>query len=263
MIRSLWTAATGMTAQQLNIDVIANNLANVNTAGFKKSRVDFEDLLYQTLRQAGTTQAQGAKVPTGLQVGLGTRAVGTLKIFTPGQLKTTENPLDLAIQGDGFFQIQLPSGETAYTRDGNFKTDSTGRIVNSNGYALLPDIAIPADATNIHVGADGTVEVSLPGQTQPESLGTIKVAKFANPAGLTNLGNNLFSIAGGSAGDPVVDIPGINGLGEISSNMIEGSNVQVVEEMVNMITAQRAYEVNSKAITAADEMLQIANNIRR
>jgi len=252
-----------MTAQQLNIDVISNNIANVNTAGFKKSRVDFEDLLYQTLRSPGTTEAQGARLPTGIQVGLGTRAAGTEKIFTSGDLKTTENPYDLAIQGDGFFQIQMPSGETAYTRDGTFKPDSTGRLVTSDGYALQPEITVPPEATSVSIGADGTVEATMPGQAQPQNLGTIQLAKFANPAGLMNLGKNLFSVSGGAAGDPVVDAPGSNGLGAIGSRMIEGSNVQVVEEMVNMITAQRAYEVNSKAITTADEMLQIANNIRR
>lgn len=263
MIRSLFTAATGMAAQQMNIDVISNNLANVNTSGFKKSRVDFEDMLYQTLRTPGTTEGQGAKVPAGLQVGLGTRAVGTLKIFTAGELKTTENPLDLAIQGDGFFQIQLPSGETAYTRDGTFKQDAQGRVVNSDGYALMPEITIPKEGTNLTIGADGTVEVTMPGQTDPQVLGNIQVAKFVNPAGLMNLGKNLYSTSGGAAGDPVVDTPGLNGTGTLSSRTIEMSNVQVVDEMVNMITAQRAYEVNSKAIQTSDEMLSIANNIRR
>lgn len=263
MIRSLWTAATGMAAQQLHIDVISNNLANVNTSGFKKSRVDFQDLLYQTVRSAGTTEAQGSIVPTGIQVGLGTRAAGTQKLFTPGEIKTTENPLDVAIQGDGFFQIQMPSGETAYTRDGTFKIDAQGRMVTSDGYALMPEISIPQEATGISIGADGTVEVGMPGQDEPQTLGSIQIAKFANPAGLTNIGKNLFTTAGGAAGDPVIDTPGMNGLGTLAQRSVEMSNVQVVDEMVSMITAQRAYEVNSKAIQTADEMLGIANNLKR
>jgi len=263
MIRALWTAATGMAAQQLHIDVISNNLANVNTAGFKRSRVDFQDLLYQTIRPAGTTEATGSRVPTGIQVGLGTRPAGTQKLFTPGEIKATENPLDLAIEGDGFFQILMPNGETAYTRDGTFKLDSTGRIVNSDGYALQPEITIPAEATAISIGADGTVEVYMPGQSEPQAVGNVQIAKFANPAGLTNIGRNLLTTAGASAGEPVIDTPGLNGLGTLAQRCVEMSNVQVVDEMVNMITAQRAYEVNSKAIQTADEMLGIANNLRR
>lgn len=263
MIRALWTAATGMAAQQLNIDVISNNLANVNTSGFKKSRIDFQDLLYQTLRAAGTTSAQGSEVPTGTQVGLGTRVAGTQKIFSPGEVKTTENPLDLAIEGDGFYQILLPSGETAYTRDGTFKIDATGRMVTSDGYPLQPEITIPAEATKVSIGSDGTVEVYMPGQNDPQAVGNIQLAKFANPAGLTNIGRNLLTTTGGAAGDPVIDTPGMNGLGTVAQYCVEMSNVQVVDEMVNMITAQRAYEVNSKAIQTADEMLSLANNLRR
>ena len=262
MIRSLWTAATGMAAQQLNIDVISNNLANVNTAGFKKSRVDFQDLLYQTLRPAGTTEAQGSMVPTGIQVGLGTRAAAVQRVFSQGDFQQTENPLDLVIEGDGFFQVLMPNGETAYTRDGTFKLDAQGRIVTSDGNPLDPEITIPAEATSISVGSDGTVSVTLPGQTAPQEIGQIQIAKFANPAGLSSLGRNLLAQSAAS-GDPVIDTPGLNGLGTLADGFVEMSNVKVVEEMVNMIIAQRAYEVNSKAIQTADEMLNIANNLRR
>jgi len=262
MIRSLWTAATGMAAQQLNIDVISNNLANVNTAGFKKSRVDFQDLLYQTLRPAGTTEAQGSMVPTGIQVGLGTRAAAVQRVFSQGDFQQTENPLDLVIEGDGFFQVLMPNGETAYTRDGTFKLDAQGRIVTSDGNPLDPEITIPAEATSISVGSDGTVSVTLPGQTAPQEIGQIQIAKFANPAGLSSLGRNLLAQSAAS-GDPVIDTPGLNGLGTLAHGFVEMSNVKVVEEMVNMIIAQRAYEVNSKAIQTADEMLNIANNLRR
>ncbi len=262
MIRSLWTAATGMAAQQLNIDVISNNLANVNTSGFKKSRVDFQDLLYQTLRPAGIAEAQGVQVPTGVQVGLGTRAAAVSRIYTQGDFQQTENPLDLVIEGDGFFQVLMPSGSTAYTRDGTFKLDAQGRITTSDGYPLDPEIAIPAEATDVSVGADGTVSVILPGQSAPQELGRIQIAKFANPAGLNSLGRNLLQVSAAS-GDAIVDVPGMNGLGTIAHGFIEMSNVKVVEEMVNMIVAQRAYEVTSKAIQTADEMLNIANNLRR
>lgn len=262
MIRSLWTAATGMAAQQLNIDVISNNLANVNTAGFKKSRVDFQDLLYQTLRQAGVAEAQGAQVPTGIQVGLGTRPAAVQKIFSQGDFQQTDHPLDLVIGGDGFFQVLLPNGQTAYTRDGSFKLDAQGRLVTSDGYPMDPEITIPAEATSVSVGEDGTVSITLPGQTNPQEVGNIQLTKFANPAGLMSMGRNLFSQSA-ATGEPVVDTPGANGLGSIKSGFVEMSNVKVVEEMVNMITAQRAYETNSKAIQTADEMLSTANNLRR
>ncbi len=262
MIRSLFTAATGMAAQQLNIDVISNNLANVNTAGFKKSRVDFQDLLYQTLRPAGTTQAQGVQVPTGVQVGLGTRAAAIGRIFTQGDFQQTENPLDLVIEGDGFFQVLMPSGSIAYTRDGTFKLDAQGRLVTSDGYPLDPEISIPAESTSVSVGADGTVSVLLPGQSAPQELGKIGIAKFPNPAGLSSLGRNLLQNTAAS-GDAVIGSPGENGLGTLGHGFIEMSNVKVVEEMVNMIVAQRAYEVTSKAIQTSDEMLNIANNLRR
>lgn len=262
MIRSLWTSATGMAAQQLNIDVISNNLANVNTVGFKKSRIDFQDLLYQTLRPAGTTEAQGVQVPTGIQVGLGTRPAAVQKIFSQGDFQQTGNPLDLVIEGDGFFQITMPSGSIAYSRDGTFKLDAQGRIVTSDGYPMEPELTIPAEATSISVGSDGTISVSLPGQTIPQEVGQVQIAKFANPAGLNNIGRNLFTVSAASS-DPVVDTPGMNGLGTLAHGFIEMSNVKVVEEMVNMIVAQRAYEINSKVIQTADEMLNIANSLRR
>jgi len=262
LIRSLWTAATGMAAQQLNIDVISNNLANVNTVGFKKSRVDFQDLLYQTTRAAGTVEAQGNQVPTGIQIGLGTRPAAVQKIFSQGDFQQTENPLDLVIEGDGFFQILMPSGKTAYTRDGTFKLDAQGRIVTSDGFPLDPQITVPPEAQSISVGSDGTVSVVLPGQTTPQEIGQIQIAKFPNPAGLTSEGRNLFTPTAAS-GEAVVDTPGMNGLGTLGRGFLEMSNVKVVEEMVNMIVAQRAYEINAKAIQTADEMLNIANNLRR
>jgi flagellar basal-body rod protein FlgG len=262
MIRSLWTSATGMQAQALNLDVIANNLANVNTAGFKKSRAEFQDLLYETLRPAGTASSQDTQVPAGIQIGHGTRPSTVLKIFSQGNMENTKNELDLAIEGDGFFQIILPNGETAYTRDGSFKLDSDGRIVNSDGFALEPEISIPSDALSISVGIDGTVSVLQAGDSVPSEIGTIELARFVNPAGLISTGRNLYIISEAS-GDEMTGTPGEDGLGSIAQGFLEMSNVSVVDEMVSMITAQRAYEVNSKSIQTADEMLQIANNIKR
>ncbi|HHV55617.1 MAG TPA: flagellar basal-body rod protein FlgG [Firmicutes bacterium] len=262
MMRSLWTAASGMIAQQFNIDSIANNLANVNTVGFKRSRVDFQDLLYQTVRYAGSPVSAGAQLPTGIQVGHGVRPVSTERIFTTGTFKQTDNPLDLLIEGDGFFQVLLPDGTTAYTRDGAFKIDGQGRLVTSDGFTLQPEITIPADAVSINVGTDGTVTVLVSGSNQPQNLGQIRLARFINPAGLRSLGRNLFA-ATAASGAPQEGTPGLDGLGNIAQGYLEMSNVQVVEEMVNMILAQRAYEVNSRAIQASDEMLQTANNLRR
>ena len=262
MIRSLYTAATGMEAQQLNLDVTANNLANVGTAGFKKSRMDFQDLLYQTIRTAGATQAQGVQVPTGIQVGLGTRPGASQKIFTPGDMQQTSNPMDVAIEGDGFFQVRTPSGDVAYTRDGSFKKDGDGRLVTSDGYQIEPAVTIPADAQTINIGEDGSVTASIQGQNEPQPCGNIELVKFMNPAGLMNQGRNLYSSTVAS-GEAITGTPGQDGLGKLSSGYIEMSNVKVVEEMVNLITAQRAYEVNSKSIQTADEMLNIANNLRR
>ena len=262
MIRSLWSSATGMKAQALNLDVIANNLANVSTAGFKKSRAEFQDLLYETLRPAGTPSSQDTQVPTGIQLGHGTRPSTVLKIFSQGDLEHTKNELDLAIEGDRFFQIAMPNGETAFTRDGGFKLDSEGRIVNADGFSLEPEISIPTDAVSISVGMDGTVSVLQAGETTPTEVGTIELARFVNSAGLIAIGKNLY-INSEASGDAMTGTAGENGLGTIAQGFLERSNVTVVEEMVNMITAQRAYEANSKSIQTADEMLAIANNVKR
>ena len=262
MIRSLWTSATGMQAQALNLDVISNNLANVNTSGFKKSRAEFQDLLYETIRPAGTSSSQDTEVPAGIQLGHGTRPSTVLKIFTQGNMENTQNELDLAIEGDGFFQITLPSGDTGYTRDGSFKLDSDGRIVNSDGFILEPEIAIPSDALSISVGMDGTVSVLQAGESTPSEIGTIELARFVNPAGLISMGKNLF-ITSEASGDELIGTAGQDGLGTLAQGFLEMSNVSVVDEMVSMITAQRAYESNSKAIQAADDMLQLANNVKR
>ena len=262
MIRALWTAATGMTCQQLNIDVISNNLANVNTSGFKRSRADFQDLLYQNLRQAGSTSSSGNEVPTGIQVGLGARPAAVQKIFLQGDYMQTQGELDLAIEGDGFFQIMQPNGEVAYTRAGSFKLDSEGKIVSSDGSPLEPEISIPDDAINVSVGSDGTISVLQAGETEVSEVGTIELATFINPAGLKSIGKNLY-LPTSSSGDVTTGTAGEDGMGTIAQGYLEMSNVNVVEEMVNMIIAQRAYEINSKAIKTADEMLQIANNLRR
>ena len=263
MIRSLYTAATGMSAQQLNMDVIANNLANVNTTGYKRSRADFQDLLYQNSRAAGTNSAQGAQIPTGIQVGLGTRTAGVERMFVQGDMRPTGNTLDMVIEGDGFFQVQLPDGQTGYTRDGTFKVDSQGRLVTSDGYTLQPEITVPPEAAGkVSIGSDGTVQATIAGSATPQELGKILLARFVNPAGLESVGRNIFKRTAAS-GDATTGTPGIDGRGSLSSGYLEMSNVKVVEEMVDMITAQRAYEINSKSIQAADEMLQVTNNMRR
>ena len=262
MIRALYTSSSGMQAQQLNLDAIANNLANVNTAGFKRSRVDFQDLLYQTFRTPGTGSAQGVIVPTGIQLGHGTRPVATQQIFSQGDFQQTENPLDLVIENNGFFQVLRPDGTTAYTRSGAFKKDGTGRVVTSDGFLLQPGITIPQDATTVTVGTDGTVSVTQPGQTTAQQIGTIQLARFVNPAGLVSVGRSLF-IPTQASGDAIVANPGTDGMGTLAQGFLEMSNVKVVEEMVAMIMSQRAYEANSKAIQASDEMLSMANNMRR
>ncbi|TYP00187.1 flagellar basal-body rod protein FlgG [Geothermobacter ehrlichii] len=260
MIKALSIAASGMEAQQLNMDVIANNLANVNTTGFKKSRADFQDLLYQTIRNAGGTSSTGTEVPTGIQIGLGTRTAAVQKIFTPGDIIQTGNELDLAIEGDGFFQVQLPNGETVYTRAGALKKDSTGRLVTSDGYPVIPEITIPENATRVAIHEDGTVEAFLDGSSAGSQIGQLELATFSNPAGLFSIGRNLLKETPAS-GAPTTGIPGELGLGTISQGYLEGSNVSVMEEMVAMIAGQRAYEINSKAIKTADEMLQMTNNL--
>lgn len=262
MMRALWTAGTGMVAQQANIDVISNNLANVNTTGFKKSRSDFQDLMYQTIRQAGSTTGPDTQLPTGVQIGHGVRQVATQKLYTEGSMQQTGNSLDVAIEGDGFFQITMPDGTVAYTRDGSFKRDSQGRVVTSEGFPLEPQITIPANATEISISSDGRVSATIPGQATPQDLGQLQLARFVNPAGLNSIGRNLLTETAAS-GTPTIASPGTDGTGTMVQRYLEMSNVQVVEEMVNMIVAQRAYEINSKAITTADEMLGQAANLKR
>lgn len=260
MIRALWTAATGMSAQQMNVDIISNNLANVNTTGYKKSRVDFQDLFYQTLRTAGAEQAGGLQNPTGLQVGMGTIPVATQKIFSQGDYQNTENPMDWSIEGSGFFQVLMPDNTRAYTRAGSFKLDSTGKVVTSEGYPIEPAITLPADAKDLSVASDGTISARQNGGP-PTVIGSLELARFVNPAGLTNLGHNLYAETAAS-GVPSTGAPGSTDFGHVQQGMLEMSNVRVVDEMVQMILAQRAYEINSKAIQTSDEMIRIANNIR-
>ncbi len=262
MIKAMRTAASGMMAQQLNVDNIANNLANVNTSGFKKSKIEFQDVLYQNYRKAGVASSVGNMVPTGLAIGYGARPVSSTREFTPGDLSQTGNPLDLAVDGDGFFQVQRPDGTTAYTRDGSFKTSADGRLVTSDGFYLLPQITIPEDAISVSVGADGTVQAIQFGQSEPTQLAQIELARFINPAGLSAVGRNLL-IPTAASGSPSTNVPGQGGLGLINQGALEMSNVQVVDEMVNMIVAQRAYEMNSKAIQTADDMASVANNIKK
>ncbi|MBG7618431.1 flagellar basal-body rod protein FlgG [Herbaspirillum sp. AP02] len=254
MIRSLWISKTGLDAQQTQLDVISNNLANVSTNGFKRSRAVFEDLLYQTVRQPGAQSSQQTQLPSGLQIGTGVRPVATERIFTQGNVNQTNNDKDLAIQGNGFFQILLPDGTTAYTRDGAFQTDSQGQLVTSSGYTLQPPITIPLNTTKLSVGRDGTVSIMQAGSTATTQIGTIQVATFINPAGLESRGENLY-VETAASGTPNPNTPGTNGAGALWQGYVETSNVNVVEELVNMIQTQRAYEINSKAITTSDQML--------
>ncbi len=262
MIRGLFTAASGMTGQQFLIDTIANNLANVNTNGFKKVRADFQDLLYQTIKPAGSSTDQNTRVPSGIQVGHGVRVADSQRIFSQGNFQLTENPLDLAIEGDGFFRVQLADGTDVYTRDGSFTLDENGQIVTSDGYLLQPALTVPDDATDISVGKDGTVSVKIAGNTDTQEVGQLLLTDFINPAGLKAIGQNLF-IETTASGPPIESTPGQDGLGQITNGYLESSNVSVVEEMVNLIIGQRAYEINSKVVQTADEMLQTANNVRR
>lgn len=255
MIRSLYIAKTGLDAQQTQLDVIANNLANVSTAGFKRSRAVFEDMLYQTVREPGAQSTQQTQLPSGLQIGTGVRPVATNRIHTQGNLSQTGNSLDVAIQGAGFLQVQLPDGTTAYSRDGSLHTDSQGQLVTSSGSPLQPAITIPANALAVTIGQDGTVSVTQPGTAAPTTVGTIQLATFINPAGLSSQGQNLY-LATAASGTASTNTPGTNGTGLLNQGYIETSNVNVAEELVNMIQAQRAYELNSKAITTSDQMLQ-------
>lgn len=254
MIRSLWTAKTGLDAHQISMDVITNNLANVSTNGYKRTRPVFEDLIYQTLRQPGTASSQATTVPSGLMIGTGVRAIGTEHILTQGSVLSTENPLDLAIQGNGYFQVQKPDGTLAYTRDGSFTKDANGQIVTANGYPLSPPITIPSNAISVSITTDGIVSYSQAGVTAPTQVGNIQLANFVNSGGLQNAGQNLF-LETASSGTATPNTPGTNGVGLVSQGFVETSNVNVAEELVNMIVAQRGYEMNSKAITTSDQML--------
>jgi len=262
MIRALFTAATGMEAQQLNIDTIAHNLANANTTGFKRGRADFQDLLYQTVTAPGTASSASTEVPSGLQIGLGVKPAAVAKIFAQGDFRNTGGELDLGIEGDGFFQVVQPNGEIAYTRAGALKRDSTGQIVTSNGYPLEPAITLPTDTTSVTIAADGTVSVVQAGSATTTVLGTIELAVFSNPQGLNAIGRNLL-LPSDASGDPITGVPGEEGIGTLSQGFIEISNVSIAEELVNMIMSQRAFEVNSKSIQAANEMLQTTNNLIR
>ncbi len=262
MLRSLYTASTGMRAQDLNVSVIANNLANVNTSGFKRSRADFEDLLYQNLRLMGTLSNAGNTIPTGIQLGLGVKPAAVQKIFLQGDFAQTQNPLDVAIEGKGFFQILQPNGNFAYTRAGTFKMDNLGRIVTSEGQLLQPSVTIPNNAIEVSIDPSGAVSVTQPGTTTPSIVGNLQIATFQNQAGLQAIGNNLF-LQTGSSGPPIIGIPGLQDRGTLRQGFLELSNVSVVEEMVNLITAQRAYEINSRTVQTADEMLQITSNLKR
>ncbi|MGY2258374.1 flagellar basal-body rod protein FlgG [Pseudomonas sp. C1C7] len=254
MLPALWVAKTGLSAQDTNLTTISNNLANVSTTGFKRDRAEFQDLLYQIKRQPGAQSTQDSELPSGLQVGTGVRIVGTQKNFNAGSLQTTEQPLDMAIDGRGFFQILQPDGTTAYTRDGTFHLDSNGQIVNASGFALQPAIVIPNDAQTFTVGKDGTVSITTAGNPASQVIGNLQTADFINPAGLQAVGGNLF-LETGASGAPEVGTPGLAGFGTTLQNTLETSNVSTVEEMVNMITTQRAYEMNSKVISTADQML--------
>lgn len=262
MMRALTTAGTGMVAQQMNLDVIANNLANVNSNAFKSQRAEFQDLMYQTYRASGATNGGEATLPSAAQIGLGSRFAASSTNFTFGTLNATGNPFDVAINGDGFFKISMPDGSTVYTRDGSFKPDANGLLVTSDGYSLDPQVTVPTGANAITIAPNGTVTAILPGTNEPTPIGNIGVVTFPNPAGLTRAGQNLYR-AGGGSGDPIDATPGEQGTGTLQQRFLEGSNVQIVEEMVRMITAQRAYEINSKAIQTADEMLGILNGLKR
>ena len=254
MLSALWVAKTGLSAQDMNLTTISNNLANVSTTGFKRDRAEFQDLLYQVRRQPGAQATQDNQLPSGLQLGTGVRIVGTQKNFTEGSLQTTDQPLDMAVNGDGFFQVTMPDGTVSYTRDGTFHLNSDGQVVTANGFPLEPAIVVPPETQTFTVGEDGTVSVTVAGSSTPTVIGNIQTADFINPAGLQATGNNLF-METASSGAPQTGTPGLNGLGTVLQNTLENSNVSTVEELVNMITTQRAYEMNSKVISTADQML--------
>ena len=255
MMRSLWISKTGMEAQQTQLDTISNNLANVSTNGYKRAHAVFEDLMYQNMRQAGAASSEQTELPTGLQIGLGTRAVATARNFSQGNLQQSSNPLDIAVRGSGFFEVQMPDGTNGYTRDGAFQVSATGQLVTNTGYTVQPGITIPVTAQSVTIGNDGTVSVLLAGQALPQSVGQLQVANFINSAGLEPKGQNLYAETAAS-GAPNVGSPGQTGLGTVQQGFVETSNVNVVEELVQMIQTQRAYELNSKAIQTSDQMLQ-------
>lgn len=255
MIKALNTAATGMIAQQTNVDVIANNMANVNTTGFRRSRAEFQDLIYQTVRAPGGTTSEGQSLPTGIQIGHGTKNVSTEFIHVQGNLAQTGNALDLAVEGEGFFKVTRPGGELAYTRAGNFKTDAEGQLVTVDGYLVEPSITIPTDATSVTITGDGTVSVQIAGQVASQQVGQITLASFANPAGLRAMGRGQF-LPTDASGAAIEGVPGSVGLGTVGQGMLEGSNVEVVNEMIDLISSQRAYEINQRIVKAADEMLR-------
>jgi flagellar basal-body rod protein FlgG len=255
MDSALWAAKTGLEAQQTRMAVTANNLANVNTTGFKRGRVAFEDLLYQNVRQVGADAAQDTQLPSGLTVGTGVRVVATEKTYTQGNLQVTNNALDVAINGRGFFQVALPDGTNAYTRDGSFKINAQGELVTSGGYRVQPAVSIPDGAQSVSIGTDGAVSVQLAGQAAPSQVGSLQVVDFINPAGLQARGENLL-LESAASGPPQTGTPGLNGLGSLQQGALEASNVNVVEELVAMIETQRAYEMNSKAVSTADKMLE-------
>ena len=261
MLRAFSTAATGMTAQQTMVDVIANNLANVNTSGFKRSQLNFQNLLYVTMEEPGTEIASGINSPSGIEIGSGVRVASTIKVFSPGELENTANPLDIAISGDGFLQVTMPNGDLRYTRDGSLMTNANGELVTSDGYAIEPAISVPTDAVSVSIEKDGGVNITDSSGSQ-SVVGTIQLARFPNPSGLSSEGGNLLAETGAS-GTFTTGTPGENGFGSIQSGFLEKSNVQMVTELVNLITAQRAYEINSRAIKVGDDMLQTANSIVR
>lgn len=262
MVRSMYTAATGMEAQQLYMDTISNNLANVNTNGFKRQKIEFQDLMYQTLREPGIRNVEGGMAPSGIEVGLGVQLAATQRIFQQGSLNQTGNSMDLAIQGEGFYQIALPDGGIAFSRNGEFKLSSDGTIVTSNGYPVYPEIVLPEGAKELAVNADGMVVVKLIGDETSTEIGQIELVRFVNPAGLKAHGQSLFSVSDAS-GEPIVNLPGEEGAGTIMQGYVETSNVQIVDEMVSMISAQRAYEIVSKAIQVSEDMMQTVNNLKR
>lgn len=255
MMRALNTAASGMAAQQTNVDVIAHNLANVNTTGFRKQRAEFEDLIYQTIRTPGGTTGEGQKLPTGIQIGEGVRVVSTTQMHHQGSLLQTESTLDVAVEGDGFFQITRPGGQIAYTRSGNFRVDAEGRLVTVDGYQVEPAISIPTNATNVTISPNGMISVTVAGQTATQDVGQLTLASFVNPSGLLAIGRTMF-VPTDASGEAIVGQPGLEGLGTLASGFLEASNVEVVQEMIDLIASQRAYEVNQRVITTSDEMLQ-------